>query len=45
MNDAIAVFISGIAGVACGMTLLYASIKITAKVTDFMEQKKEAGNA
>lgn len=45
MNDGITVFISGIAGVACGMTLLYLSIKITAKVTDFIQQKKEAGNA
>ncbi len=45
MNDALVVFISGIAGVGCGMTLLYFSIRITAKITDFMEQKKEAGNA
>ena len=45
MTDAIAVFISGIAGVACGMTLLYVSIKITGKVTDFMLQKKETDHA
>ena len=45
MNDAIVVFISGISGVACGMTLLYVSIKITGKVTDLMVQKKETDHA
>lgn len=45
MNDAIVVFISGLTGVACGMALLYVSIRITGKVTDLMLQKKETDNA
>ncbi|MFO7753581.1 MAG: hypothetical protein R6V41_10725 [Desulfobacteraceae bacterium] len=45
MSEGITVFVSGLLGVAFAMALLYISVRITAKVTDFMEKSKEKNNA
>jgi hypothetical protein len=42
VSNSITIFISGITGVFCGMSLLYISIKITALVVDALEPKEEA---
>ena len=42
MEKALGIFVAGLGGVFIGMTLLYATIRITSLVADRLAKKKEA---